>query len=122
MKPSEPQSTKTSADDGKVVSAQSGQGIRKATVRLTDAGEGTEEYETTTDAAGVFRIEGVPSGEYAVTVTRAGYFAASKQASAMQVTVESGAEVAGLVVEQAVSHQPSAKSVPLTAMVAERTR
>jgi len=81
---------------GKVVSAQSGQGLRKVTVRLKGEGaEGTEEYEATTDAAGAFRIEGVPAGEYTVTVTRTGYFVASTAESAMQVTVEAGLEVAG---------------------------
>jgi len=83
---------------GKVISAQSGQGLRKVTVRLKGEGaEGTEEYEATTDAAGGFRIEAVPAGEYTVTVTRTGYFVARTLESAMQVTVEAGLEVAGML-------------------------
>ena len=48
---------------GKVVSAQGGQPIRKVLVRLTEDGaENAEVYETTMDAAGTFRFEGVPRG------------------------------------------------------------
>ena len=83
---------------GKVVSAQGGQPIRKVLVRLTEDGaENAEVYETTTDAAGAFRFESVPRGEYTVTIERAGYFAVGQQESATQVTVESAKEIAGLV-------------------------
>jgi protocatechuate 3,4-dioxygenase beta subunit len=83
---------------GKVVSAQGGQAIRKVVVRLTEDGaENAEVYEAMTDAAGEFRLEGVPRGEYAVTLERRGYFVAGQQASALQVTVEAGQEIAGLL-------------------------
>jgi 5-hydroxyisourate hydrolase-like protein (transthyretin family) len=83
---------------GKVVSAQGGQPIRKVTVRLTEeVAENAEVFEVMTDAAGEFRVEGVPRGEYTVTLERKGYFVASQQERALQVTVESGQEVAGLL-------------------------
>lgn len=83
---------------GKVVSAPGGQPIRKVVVRLTEDGaENAEAYEAMTDAAGEFRFEGVPRGEYALTLERRGYFVAGQQESALQVTVEAGQEVAGLL-------------------------
>jgi hypothetical protein len=83
---------------GKVVSAQGGQPIRKVMVRLTEDGvENAEVYETTTDAAGAFRFESVPRGDYVVTIARPGYFAVPNQESALQVSVEAGQEITGLV-------------------------
>jgi Carboxypeptidase regulatory-like domain len=82
---------------GKVVAVQ-GTPVRKAVVTLNSEGEGAAEpYTTATDAAGVFRLEGVAAGSYQVSVGRSGYFLTEKQETAMRVTVEAGLETAGLV-------------------------
>ncbi len=84
---------------GKVVGVVGGVGIRKVVVTLEGvAGAGRQTYTTSTDAAGVFRFEGVAAGEYEVTLERAGFFALQEKAGdTATVTVAAGQEVAGLV-------------------------
>jgi len=89
----------TGSVTGKVVQDPGGQGIRKVIVELVegDEGEGGKEYRTATDAAGVFRMEGVEAGKYSVELTRAGFFPAKKSGQEWTVTVEAGKEEAEAV-------------------------
>lgn len=83
---------------GKVVHESGGIGIRKVIVELKGmTEEAVQNYETATDGTGVFKIEGVALGEYAVTVRREGYFAANPKELEKTVTVEAGQDVTGLV-------------------------
>lgn len=54
-----------------VTDSESSTGIESVTVTLTDAEE--QEYSGTTGSAGGCTIQNVPSGEYTVTATAAGY-------------------------------------------------
>jgi len=86
---------------GKVVQEPGGQGIRKVIVTLTptEQSDNPSTYSTATDAAGLFRFEGVEKGRYAVDIVRAGFFPA-KGTSAVSngqgrwVDVAAGSEVA----------------------------
>jgi Carboxypeptidase regulatory-like domain len=91
--------TATGSVTGKVVQDPGGQGVRKVLVELTptDAGETAKQYRTATDALGVFRIEGVEAGTYAVEVSRAGYYAIKKNELEWTVKVEAGKDVSELV-------------------------
>jgi len=83
---------------GRVVQEAGGLGIRKVLVQLQ--GENTDvrqEYTTTTDATGQFRIEGVPPGMYSLTITRAGFVAVKGKAEEATITVVAGEDVTGLV-------------------------
>ena len=93
------QGAATGSVTGKVVQEPGGQGIRKVIVELVQGEEGEtgKEYRTATDAAGVFRFEGVEAGKYAVDLSRAGFFPAKKNGPEWTVTVEAGKEVAELV-------------------------
>ncbi len=79
---------------GKVVQEGSGQGIRKVIVELVGQNPGApQEYSTSTDALGTFRFEGVPAGEYEVTLTRAAFVRVNPKPEEARITVGAGQEV-----------------------------
>lgn len=83
---------------GKVVKETGGIGIRKVIVELKGINEDpSQDYETATDAAGVFKIEAVEPGDYSIEVRREGYFAVNPKALEATITVEAGKDVTGLV-------------------------
>src|ERR1700741_146317 len=74
---------------GKVVNDTGGIGIRKVIVEFKGMNEEpAQNYETATDATGVFKIEGVALGEYTVTVRREGYFSVNPKEQETTLTVE----------------------------------
>jgi hypothetical protein len=74
------------------------QGLRKVVVTLTGQDpDKKQDYATSTDAFGQFRIEGVAPGEYEVAMTRAGFVRANSKTEKNRITVTAGQDVTGLV-------------------------
>jgi hypothetical protein len=101
---------------GKVIVEGVGLGIRKVVVTLVPEGRemqdiieldengqetkrdgGPREYVTATDAMGNFRIEGIATGEYGVTIRRVGFVPSSGKVEEARITVGAGQEVSELV-------------------------
>lgn len=74
------------------------QGLRKVVVTLTGQDpDKRQDYATSTDAFGQFRIEGVAPGEYEVAITRTGFVRTNSQTEKNRITVAAGQDVTGLV-------------------------
>jgi Carboxypeptidase regulatory-like domain len=83
---------------GRVLLEGTGQGVRKVVIVLTGQNtEARQEYTTSTDAYGQFRLEGVAAGEYNVSVARAGYVRVNPKPENEHITVVAGQEVRRLV-------------------------
>jgi protocatechuate 3,4-dioxygenase beta subunit len=83
---------------GRVLLEGTGQGIRKVVIVLTGQNtEARQEYTTSTDAYGQFRLEGVAVGEYNVSVARAGYVRVNPRPEYERITVVAGQELRRLV-------------------------
>jgi len=86
---------------GTVLDAATSHGLPDVQINLTSD---QPAYETSTDAAGRFRISGVKPGQYAAAFDRPGYMWASigsRNGTERPIRVEAGADVTALVVRMA---------------------
>src|SRR5271169_2485680 len=65
-------------------------------LRRNGADEKQQEYTTSTDGAGKFKLENVAPGKYLVTLSRSGYVGANERRREMMVTVQAGQDLTGL--------------------------
>jgi len=82
---------------GKVVQEANGFGIRKVVVELLGQNPEARTYMTATDATGQFRLEGVATGEYSVSVAKVGFVRMNVKPEMARITVAAGQDVTGLV-------------------------
>jgi hypothetical protein len=74
------------------------QGLRKVVVTLIGQDpDKKQDYTTSTDTLGQFRIEGVAAGEYEVTITRLGFVRVNSRTEKNRITVTAGQDISGLV-------------------------
>jgi Carboxypeptidase regulatory-like domain len=104
------------------------QGLRKVVVTLTGQDpEKRQDYTTSTDTLGQFRIEGVAAGEYEVTIARAGFVRVNSRTEKNRITVTAGQDVTGLVYKMQAAGVISGKisevdGDPLTGVTVWATR
>jgi Carboxypeptidase regulatory-like domain len=83
---------------GTVIQEVSSQGLRKVIVTLTSQNpDKRQDYATSTDPLGQFRIEGVLPGEYEVAIVRPGFVRVNSRSEKNRITVTAGQDLTGLV-------------------------
>jgi hypothetical protein len=83
---------------GTVIQEVSSQGLRKVIVTLTGQNpDRRQDYATSTDPLGQFRIEGVLPGEYEVAILRPGFVRVNSRTEKNRITITAGQDLTGLV-------------------------